>query len=76
MSGEESLDRLEKVADDVAEAVGASVDVAQAPDGSWVASIEPQGEAHGDWAVKGSGPTKAHALSRLIKNARNEGIAS
>ncbi len=65
--------RLEAAADDVATQLDGVVNVAVAPDGSWVASIEPPGERHGDWAVSAEGATRAQALSRLVRAAKKHG---
>ena len=73
MSDAETLARLEAAADEVATQLGGVVDAAVAPDGSWVASIEPPGENYGDWAVTAGGATRAQALSKLIQAAKKHG---
>jgi hypothetical protein len=74
MADDDTLARLEAAVDSIAQGLGAGVDSIQL-DGTWVVSIEPTGERHGDWAIQGDGPTKATALSNLIQNAKDQGKA-
>jgi hypothetical protein len=75
MSDDEALSRIEGAADAIASAAGGHVDTVQIADGSWVVSIEPSGEEVGDWAVTSGGPTEAKALSNLIQEAKDQGLA-
>lgn len=72
---DDALSRLEIVVDEIAQSNGAGVQSAELPDGSWSVSIEPTGDAQGDWAVSSEGPTRAKALSNLIAEAKAQGIA-
>ena len=75
MSDAETLLRLDAAVESIAQNAGAGVQKAELENGLWVISIEPIGDEQGTWAVTGSGPTEAVALSRLIANAKAEGLA-
>ena len=67
----DALNRLRDAVEQIAEMHDARVDKHQMDDGTWIVSIE-----HDDWNVTpGSGMSEAEALSDLIKNARDEGVA-
>jgi hypothetical protein len=70
MTGEDTLNRLRDVVDDIAAMHDARVDKHEMEDGTWVVSIE-----HDNWNVMGDGFSEADALSSLIQNAKAEGVA-
>lgn len=74
MSDDDALSRLETATEEIADRAGGHVDAVQLPDGEWVVAIEPSGERHGEWAVRSGGPTKAKALSNLVKEAKAHGL--
>jgi hypothetical protein len=68
---DETLSRLQIVADEIAQVHGARVDKTRMDNGMWVASIEHEDKG----SVIGSGVTEVAAFGDLIKNAKAEGWA-
>jgi len=71
MADNETLGRLEEAAERIAGVHGTGVQDHEMKDGRWIVSIETE-----DWAVTGTGFSKAEALSDLIKEAKGTGRAS
>jgi len=73
MSDEDALSRLEVVVEEIAELHGASFD-SHNDGGTWLVSLERADDPV--VLVRGEGPTKAAALSALISNAQDQGLAN
>jgi nitrate reductase NapAB chaperone NapD len=71
MADEDTLGRLEIVADEIAQVHDTGVQEHEGKDGRWIVSIETE-----DKAVTGTGFSKAAALSDLIKECRATGWAT
>jgi hypothetical protein len=68
----EALRRLEDAAADVATQFGGAVRAIELSPGAWLAAVEPISDS-GSVLVRGEGPTRAMALSDLIRNAKKHG---